>query len=108
MKIIPFILLFISSYIVGLFAFGQILILLFRGIPKTFQNDKLNKVPLMVISIIIWFVILYFLYPYTISKFSKYSSIINIGLIVAFLQMLYKSIRGGKDIDSDLNDTYKL
>ena len=103
-----FIIIIIASWFYGLFAFSQIFIPLFRGIPRAIKKKKSGNILQMLITIIIWSVISFFLYSYVTEKYIKYHKPINIGLCISAIMILLKTFVGGADLESDMNDSYGL
>ncbi len=99
---------FALSWFYGIFAFSQIIIPIIRGIPRAINKKKEVRIIQMFISIAIWSTVTYFLYEFITGKYIKHENPINIGLIISAFMILFKSFRGGADLESDIYDSYGL
>jgi uncharacterized membrane protein YoaK (UPF0700 family) len=87
---------------------SQIIIPILNGIPRAIKAKKINTIPKLLFAPILWALILFFLFRFTISELPDYKLYIFAGFAMGVIPILVHSLKGGKDIDADLKDSYDL
>lgn len=107
MEILIFAVILVISYLIGTFASTAIIFPFTVVIPK-FRKKNI-KVPFTVfIAPILWIIVLFFFTRYALDRWELYRHAIYIGVGIPFALTVIKSIKGGEDLEADIEDTYGI
>lgn len=105
MQAITFTVIFIIFYAIGIFGFSAIILPITNVIPRAIKRKQ--RIPLLsFVSPVIWIAILYFIIRYGLNKWGENKYAIYFGLAIPLVQVLIKSIKGGADLEADIQSTY--
>jgi len=93
------------SYLLGSFAFPAIIFPFTNVIPRFLKEN--TRVPTVVFfAPLFWIIALLIVYKFGLSRLENYKYALYIGFGIPFILTLIKSVRGGEDLEADIQDTY--